>query len=87
MRQMPILLLCVVASAAIFLIVGCADGGSQGGSRAEQEAHAPQKENDNVEIALRPEHDSRVSGTAIFEDILEGVLVQLNLPYLPRPNT
>jgi hypothetical protein len=87
MRQMPILLLCVVALAAIFLMVGCTDGGSQGGSRAEHEDHAPQKESDNVVLALRPAHDSRVSGTATFEDIPEGVLVKLDLRNLPRPNT
>ena len=87
MRQMPILLLCVVALAAIILMVGCTDGGPQGGSRGEHEDHAPQKESDNVELTLRPEHDSRVSGNVTFEDIPEGVLVKLDLRNLPRPNT
>jgi hypothetical protein len=87
MRQMPIVLLCVVALAALFVLVGCTDGGPQGGSRAEQGDHAPQKERDNVELTLRPEHDSGVSGNATFEDIPEGVLVMLHLGNLPRPNT
>ena len=87
MRQMLILLLCVVALAALFVLVGCTDGGPQGGSRAEQEDHAPQKESDNIELTLRPEHDSGVSGNATFEDIPKGVLVMLDLGNLPRPNT
>jgi hypothetical protein len=87
MRQMPILLLCVVALAALFVLVGCTDGGPQGGQEAEQEHHAPPKESDNVELTLRPEHDSGVSGNATFEDIPEGALVMLDLGNLPRPNT
>ena len=88
MRQMPILLLlCVVALATLFVLVGCTDGGPQGGSRAEQVDHAPQKESDNIELTLRPEHDSGVSGNATFKDIPEGVLVMLDLGNLPRPNT
>jgi hypothetical protein len=82
-----LLLLCVVALAAIFLMVGCTDGGSQGGSQAEQEDHAPHKKSENVELALRPEHDSGVSGTASLEDTSDGVLVKLNLRNLPKPNT
>jgi hypothetical protein len=53
-----LLLLCVVALPAIFLMVGCTDGSSQ-------EGHAPHS--DNVKLALLPEHDSGVSGTASFE--------------------
>jgi hypothetical protein len=88
MRQMPILLLlCVVALAALFVLVGCTVGGPQGDSRAEQEDHAPQKESDNIELTLCPEHDSGVSGNATFEDIPEGVLVMLDLGNLPRTNT
>ncbi len=74
------LLLCVVALPAIFLMVGCTDGSSQ----ASQEGHAPHSE--NVKLALVPEHDSGVSGTASFEEISEGVLVQLKLRGLPKPN-
>jgi hypothetical protein len=84
MSQIPmlLLLLCVVAVLAIFLMVGCTDGGSQ----AEQEGQASHNKSDYVKLALRPEHDSRVSGTASFEDISEGVLVKLGLRGLPKPN-
>jgi hypothetical protein len=83
MRQIPMLLfLCVVVLLAISLMVGCTDGGSQ----AEQEGQAFHKKRDNVALALRPEHDSGVSGTAFFEDISEGVLVKLQLRGLPKPN-
>jgi hypothetical protein len=77
-----LLLLCVVALLAIFLMVGCTDGGSQ----AQQEGQASHKNSDKVEFALRAEHDSGVSGTASFEDISEGVLVKLQLRGLPEPN-
>jgi hypothetical protein len=88
MRQIPmLLLLCVVALGAMFLMVGCTDGGPQGGSQAEQRDHVPQKESDNVELALRPEIDSGVSGTASLEDTSDGVLVKLDLRNLPKPNT
>jgi hypothetical protein len=88
MRQiLMLLLLCVVALAAIFLMVGCTDGGPQGSSQAEQEDRAPKKKSENVELALRPEHDSGVSGTASLEDTSDGVLVKLNLRNLPKPNT
>ena len=59
-----LLLLCVVVLAAIFLMAGCTDGGSQ----AEQEGQASHKKSDNVELALHPEHNSGVSGTASLED-------------------
>jgi hypothetical protein len=75
-----LLLLCVVALAAIFLIVGCTDGSSQAG----QEGHT--LHSDNVKLALLPEHDAGVSGSAYFEDISEGVLVKLKLRGLPKPN-
>jgi hypothetical protein len=87
MRQIPRLLLCVVALAAIFFMVGCTDGGPQGSSQAEQEDHAPQKKSENVELALRSEHDSGVRGTASLEDTSDGVVVKLNLRNLPKPNT
>jgi hypothetical protein len=76
------LLLCVVALLAIFLMVGCTDGGSQ----IEQESQTSHKKSDNAELVLRPEHDSGVSGSASFEDISEGVLVKLHLRGLPKPN-
>ena len=74
------LLLCFVALLDISLFIGCADGSSQAG----QEGHAPHS--DNVKLALLPEHDSGVSGTASFEEISEGVLVMLKLRGLPKPN-
>jgi hypothetical protein len=76
------LYLCVVVLTAISPMVGCTDGGS----RAEQEGHASHKNSDNVKVALHPEHDSGVSGTASLEDISEGVLVKLKLYGLPKPN-
>jgi hypothetical protein len=66
-----LLLLCVVVLAAIFFMVGCTDGGSQGA----QEGPASHKNNDNVELALHPEHNSGVSGTPSFENI-SSVLVR-----------
>jgi hypothetical protein len=83
MRQISMrLFLCVVVLTAILPMVGCTDGGSQ----TEQEGHASHKNNDNVKVALHPEHDSGVSGAASFEDISEGVLVKLKLRGLPKPN-
>ena len=76
------LFLFVVVLVAILPMVGCTDGGSQ----AEQEGHASHKNSDNVKVALRPEHDSGVSGTASFDHISEGVLVELKLRGLPKPN-
>jgi hypothetical protein len=75
------LLLCVVALAAIFSIVGCTDGSSQAG----QEGHAPHS--DATRLALVPEHDSGVSGTASFENTSGRVVVKLDLRGLPSPNT
>jgi hypothetical protein len=77
------LLLCFAALAAIFLMVGCTGGRSQ----ADQESHAPQKKSDNVKLALLPEHDSGVSGTASFDDTSGRVVVKLDLRSLPKPNT
>jgi hypothetical protein len=77
------LLLCFAALAAIFLMAGCTGGRSQ----ADQESHAPQKKSDNVKLALLPEHDSGVSGTASFDDTSGRVVVKLDLRGLPKPNT
>jgi hypothetical protein len=83
MRQKSMrLFLCVVVLTVILPMVGCTDGGSQ----AEQVGEASHKNSDNVKVALRPDHDSEVSGTASFEDISEGVLVKLKLRGLPKPN-
>jgi hypothetical protein len=75
------LLQCFAALAAIFLIVGCTGGSSQ-----VNQAHAPQN-GVNVKLALLPEHDSGVSGTASFEDISGRIVIKLDLRGLPKPNT
>jgi hypothetical protein len=74
--------LCVVALPAIFLMVGCTDGGSQG-----EQDHTTHPQSSSVKLELRPEHDSGVSGTASFEDTSDGVVVKLELSNLPKPNT
>jgi hypothetical protein len=79
MRRIPIPL-CVVPLLAIFLLVGCGVGGSQAGQdRTHQSGSA--------KLALHPEGDSGVSGTALFEDTSDGVVVKLDLRNLPKPNT
>ena len=75
------LLLCFAALAAIFLMVGCT-----GGRLQADQGDAPQK-SENVKLALLPEHDSGVSGTAYFEDTSGRVVVKLALRALPKPNT
>jgi hypothetical protein len=89
-----ILLLCVMAFSATFLVVGCSGGGSQGqeGGREEhgphREEHATQQQGANVKLTtLRPKHNSAVSGIASFEENSEGVLVTLKLRNLPKPDT
>jgi hypothetical protein len=77
-----LLLLRVVLLAAIFLMVGCNNGGSQGA-----QGSGPHTKSDNVKLTLRPEHNSGVSGSASFENTSHGVLVKLNLRNLPKPNT
>ena len=62
-------------------MVGCT-----GGSLQADQGDAPQK-SDNVNLALLPEHDSGVSGTAYFEDTWGRVVVKLELRALPKPNT
>jgi hypothetical protein len=63
--RIPILLW-VVALPAIFLIVGCAGGVSQGGQDP-----APHQRG-NAKLGVHPMHDSGASGTASFEDISDG---------------
>jgi hypothetical protein len=82
MRRMPMLLLCVAALSAIFLLVGCAGGASQGG-----QGHTAHPQSANVTLDLHPEGDSGVSGTASFEDTSDGVVVKLDLRDLPKPDT
>ena len=65
----------------IFLLVGCGGGGSQ----AHNEHHAHQSH--SATLALHPEGDSGVSGTASFEDVSDGVVVKLRLRDLPKPST
>jgi hypothetical protein len=81
MRWIPMLLLCIVVLVAISYMVGCNNSGSQGAR-----GPASHKKSDNVVLALRPERDSGVSGTAFLEEISEGVLVKLELDGLPKPN-
>jgi hypothetical protein len=77
---------------AAFFVVGCSGDGSQSqeGGREEhaahREDHATQQQGANVNLTLRPEHNSAVSGSASFEDASEGVLVTLKLGNLPDPN-
>jgi hypothetical protein len=78
------LLLSVIALPAIFLVVGCSGGGSQG----EQEDHPPRPHHGgSAKLDLRPGGESGVSGTASFEDSSDGVVVRLDLRGLPKPNT
>jgi hypothetical protein len=69
-----------VVLSAIFFLVGCSGGGSQ-----DEQDHAHQS--DSAKLDLHPEHDSGVSGTVSFEDIPDGVLVELELRNLPKPET
>jgi hypothetical protein len=73
----------IVALPAIFLLVGCGGGASQSG---QQEDHN-HDHSENPILDLRSEHGSGVSGTASFEDVSDGVLVQLDLRNLPEPDT
>jgi hypothetical protein len=77
-------LLSVVELSAIFLLVGCAGGGSQG-DHGHAQGHAHQ--GGNAKLDLHPVQDSGVSGSVSFEDISDGVLVKLELRELPKPNT
>jgi hypothetical protein len=81
MRRMRILLF-VVALPAIFLVAGCGGGGA---SQAGKQHHAPQGH--GTQLALYPEGDSGVRGTATFKDASDGVVVMLKLRDLPKPNT
>jgi hypothetical protein len=40
-----------------------------------------------MKLGLHSMHDSGVSGTALFEDTSDGVVVKLHLPNLPKPDT
>jgi len=79
MRQL--ILVSTAMLSAIFLLVGCGGGGFQ----AEKEHHAHQSR--SARLALHPEGDSGVRGTATFEEISKGVLVKLQLRNLPKPDT
>jgi hypothetical protein len=76
--RIPILL-CIVALSTI-LLAGCGGGSQQGG---QDHAH----QSDSAKLDLHPEHDSGVSGTVSFQDIPEGVVVELDLRNLPKPDT
>jgi hypothetical protein len=74
-----LVLVYTVMVSAIFLLVGC--GGSV--FQAEKEYHAHQSH--SAVLALHPEGDSGVGGTATFEDVSKGVSVKLELRGLPKP--
>jgi hypothetical protein len=78
MRQL--ILVSTASLSAIFLLVGCGGGGSQ--SHNEHHAHQSQ----SASLALHPEGDSGVRGTATFEDVSKGVNVKLELRGLPKSN-
>jgi hypothetical protein len=80
MRRLQAPFLVVVSLSAICLLAGCAGGGSQTG-----QDHATHL--DSTILDLRSKHGSGVSGTASFEDVSDGVLVQLELRNLPEPDT
>ena len=73
-------MLSVIALLAIFLVVGCGGGSSQG----EQQDHHGSSA---AKLDLRPEGDSGVSGTASFKDSSDGIIIKLDVRGLPKPNT
>lgn len=77
---MQLILVSTTTLSAIFLMVGCGGGGPQ--SHNEHHAH----ESQSASLALHPEGDSGVRGTATFEDVSKGVSVKLELRGLPKPN-
>ena len=82
------LLLSVIVLPAIFLVVGCGGGDSQG-EQGEQEDH---QASSATKLDLRPVGDSGASGTASFKDSSskdgpDGVVVRLELRGLPKPDT
>jgi hypothetical protein len=84
-RMRYLLMLSVIALLAIFLVVGCGEGDSQG----EQEDHHASSA---AKLDLRPVGDSGASGTASFKDHSfkdgpDGVVVRLDLRGLPKPDT
>ena len=78
-------MLSVIALLAIFLVIGCGGGGSQG---EQEERHTSRA----AKLDLRPVGDSGASGTASFkdasfEDAPDGVVVGLDVRGLPKPDT
>ncbi len=78
MRQL--ILVSAAMLSAIFLLVGCGGGSA---SQAQKEHHAHRSH--GATLALHPEGDSGVRGTATFEDVSKGVSVRLALRGLPKP--
>jgi hypothetical protein len=71
---------------ATFLVAGCGGGGSQ--TEKEQHAHEESHgESHSAKLAMSPEGDTGVSGTAAFENASKGVRVELELHDLPEPHT
>jgi Cu/Zn superoxide dismutase len=80
-----LLMLSASALLAIFLVVGCGGGSSQGsGSQGEQKDHHG---GSATKLDLHPADDFGVSGTASFEERSNGIVVKLDLRDLPKPNT
>lgn len=78
MRRIPIL--CYAgALSAIFLVVAC-------GSHVTQSEQNPAPPSESAKLDLRPEHGSGASGSVSFEDISDGVVVELALGNLPKPD-
>jgi hypothetical protein len=85
MRGIPILLW-IMGLAALLLLVGCTDGGSQG-QGGGQLNHTTHHQSANAKLTVQPLHHPGVSGTASFEDTSDGVVVKLELHNLPKANT
>jgi hypothetical protein len=84
-RRILILRLFIMTCLAIWFMVGCGSGGSQG--QGGQQEHTTHHQNASLKLNMHPEGNFGVSGTASFEDTSDGVLVKLELRGLPKPNT
>jgi hypothetical protein len=91
MRHLLLMLSVIVLLAIFFLVVGCGGGNSQGsnspGGSSQGEQEDDPRHASSAKLALHPEGDSGVSGSASFKDSSDGVLIKLDLRGLPKPNT
>jgi hypothetical protein len=76
------ILIAIAMLSAIFLLAGCSGGG---GSQTGKQHHA--HGTNGAKLALQPEGGSGVRGTAAFEDVSNGVRVDLELRDLPKSGT